>query len=58
MADKQKKDRINAYIEAGLKRKSQQFMNSDKHYETYRSGGLGLLITHALKAYMGIGKGN
>lgn len=37
-----------------LEQAAKEFTESQEHKETYKNGGQSLLITHALKAFMGI----
>lgn len=54
IAKKPKKARITAYVNPAIKKAAIQFMARDENIEVYISGRMSLLVTNALKAYMGI----
>lgn len=54
IAEKPKKERLQAYITPGLTRASIKFMALDENIDRYRKGKMSLLVSDALKAYVGI----
>lgn len=54
IAQKKAKARIGVYIPEYMDKAAIQFMARDENIDTYRKGKMSLLVTNALKAYMGI----